>query len=170
MWNVWDDIGQAYQERQKDMLYGGGGGGERRVGLDLDALMLQDSFEKCHLDIWYLLRKTQGSINEGGKHFWNPFKPCHVGILWILSLSSLRWVPMCQGFNHLSGFLHHFVLAKLATSCIRAKDSCWVGSKYKLFFRYFPNRCSNQKDIPIKSDQFWTMQEGNRLKRYIDKI
>ena len=26
---------------------------------------------------------------------------------------------MCQGFSHLSGFLHHFVLAKLATSRIR---------------------------------------------------
>ena len=28
---------------------------------------------------------------------------------------------MCQGFNHFSGFLHHFVLAKLATSSIRVK-------------------------------------------------
>ena len=26
---------------------------------------------------------------------------------------------MCQGFSHFSGFLHHFVLAKLATSSIR---------------------------------------------------
>ena len=28
---------------------------------------------------------------------------------------------MCQGFGHFSGFLHHFVLAKLATSSIRVK-------------------------------------------------
>ena len=28
---------------------------------------------------------------------------------------------MCQGFSHFSGFLHHFVLAKLATSSIRVK-------------------------------------------------
>ena len=34
------------------------------------------------------------------------------------SLSSLRWVPMCQGFNSYSGFLHHFAMAKLATSSI----------------------------------------------------
>ena len=44
------------------------------------------------------------------------------------SLSTFRWVPMCQGFSHLSGFLHHFVLAKLATSSVRVKpgqyDSC----------------------------------------------
>ena len=28
---------------------------------------------------------------------------------------------MCLGFNHYSGFLHHFVLAKLATTSIRVK-------------------------------------------------
>ena len=28
---------------------------------------------------------------------------------------------MCQGFSNFSGFLHHFVLAKLATSSIRVK-------------------------------------------------
>ena len=36
-----------------------------------------------------------------------------------LSLSTLIWVPICQGFSHFSGFLHHFVLAKVATSSIR---------------------------------------------------
>ena len=35
------------------------------------------------------------------------------------SLSTLRWVPICQGFSRISGFLHHFVLAKLAPSSIR---------------------------------------------------
>ena len=30
---------------------------------------------------------------------------------------------MCQGFNYLSGFLHHFVLGKLAISSIRVKTS-----------------------------------------------
>ena len=29
---------------------------------------------------------------------------------------------MCQGFNHFSGFLDHFVKAKLATSSIRVKE------------------------------------------------
>ena len=28
---------------------------------------------------------------------------------------------MCQGFSHFSGILHHFVLAKLATTSIRVK-------------------------------------------------
>ena len=30
---------------------------------------------------------------------------------------------MCQGFIHFQGFLHHFVLAKLATSSIRVNPS-----------------------------------------------
>ena len=38
-----------------------------------------------------------------------------------LSLSSLRRVPICQGSSHFSAFLHHFVLAKLATTSIRVK-------------------------------------------------
>ena len=33
-----------------------------------------------------------------------------------LSLSTLIWVPICQGFSHVSVFLHHFVLGKLAIS------------------------------------------------------
>ena len=40
---------------------------------------------------------------------------------------------MCQGFNHFSGFLHHLVLAKLATSSIRGivglpgfHHHCWA--------------------------------------------
>ena len=31
---------------------------------------------------------------------------------------------MCQGFSNFSGFLHHFISAKLATSSIRAKVGC----------------------------------------------
>ena len=55
---------------------------------------------------------------QGHKVFWKPFKPHHVGIQCWLSLSTLRWVPMCQAFNHFSGFLQDFVLDKLATSSI----------------------------------------------------
>ena len=50
-----------------------------------------------------------------------------------LSLSTLRWVPMCQSFNHFLGFLHHFVLAKLATSSIRVKAAMlqeWLKEKF----------------------------------------
>ena len=40
-------------------------------------------------------------------------------LIWKLLLSTFIWVPMGQGFDHFSGFLHHFVLAKVATSSIR---------------------------------------------------
>ena len=36
---------------------------------------------------------------------------------------------MCQGFSHFSGFLHHLILAKLATSSIRVNPfilTAWV--------------------------------------------
>ena len=36
-------------------------------------------------------------------------------------------VFICQGFSNFSGFLHHFVLAKLATSRIRVKTERRIG-------------------------------------------
>ena len=53
-----------------------------------------------------------------------------------LLLSTLRWVPMCQGFSHFSGFLHRFMLAKLATSSMRVDihDHIAIHSTISLFF------------------------------------
>ena len=53
-----------------------------------------------------------------GKKYLNP-----VLLVFIekLSLRTVKWVPMCQGFSQFLDFLHHFVLAKLATSSIKAK-------------------------------------------------
>ena len=39
--------------------------------------------------------------------------------------SVLRWVPMFQGFSDFPRFLHHFALAKLATSSLRV-NSEWA--------------------------------------------
>ena len=39
--------------------------------------------------------------------------------IWYLLLNTLRWVTMCQGFNHFSVLLHHCVFAKLATNSIQ---------------------------------------------------
>ena len=47
-----------------------------------------------------------------------------------ISLSTFRWVPMCQGFSH---FMHYFSLAKLATSSIRVKV---VGNRSSLWMIY----------------------------------
>ena len=40
-----------------------------------------------------------------------------------LSLSTIRWVPICQGFNHFSAFCHYVMLTKLATSIGRFNRS-----------------------------------------------
>ena len=55
--------------------------------------------------------------------FENHLKPVMLVIIGKLSLSSLKWVPICQGFSHFSG-LHHFVLAKLASSSIMVDYRC----------------------------------------------
>ena len=55
-------------------------------------------------------------------------------------LSTLRWVPMCQGFGDFSCFLLHFVLAKLATSSIRVKtylkkkikNKAWISKMFEV--------------------------------------
>ena len=51
------------------------------------------------------------------KIFVNHLNPVMLIFLGSLLMSSLRCVPVCQGFSYfLLGFLHHFVLAKLGTS------------------------------------------------------
>ena len=47
----------------------------------------------------------------------NNFEPCHVGIHWIPSDE----YPCARVSVIFLGFLHHFVLAKLATTSIRVK-------------------------------------------------
>ena len=50
--------------------------------------------------------------------FWKPSKPCHVGIRWDALAEYFQMSTHMLGFQF-SGFLHHFVLAKLATTSIR---------------------------------------------------
>ena len=46
---------------------------------------------------------------------------------------------MCQGFNHFSGLLHHFVLAKLATSSIRVNSEATGRQVYVICMDSFLN-------------------------------
>ena len=57
-----------------------------------------------------------------------------VFIIKLLSLSSLRRVPICQGFSHFSGFLNYFAIAKLATSSMRVNTQEFLRGKI-----YFEN-------------------------------
>ena len=54
----------------------------------------------------------------------NHLNPVMLVFIGILLLSTLRWVPICQGFSDFfSFFCINFVLAKLVTSSIRVKKS-----------------------------------------------
>ena len=61
-------------------------------------------------------------LSEGYKDFENLLNPImwH-GIHWI---ALADYSPMCQGFNYFSGILHHFDVAKLATSSLRVNKKC----------------------------------------------
>ena len=103
------------------------------------------------------------------KFFWKLSKPCHVGIHWKALLSTLRWVPICQGFGHLQGFLHHFVVAKLAISSIRVKlvwTVLWSVAYQKLFLKPPVQACAwclYQRELicyaPLQASQSWAYQK-----------
>ena len=58
---------------------------------------------------------------QGRKYVLKPSKPCHVGIHWIALTEYSRMSTHMPGFHTFSGFLHHFIMAKFATSSIRVK-------------------------------------------------
>ena len=73
------------------------------------------------------------SMHKNAKIYENHRSPVVLVLIGKLSPSTLRWVPICQGFSNFSGFLHYFILAKLAISSIRFKMKiCGVlhSSKY----------------------------------------
>ena len=89
-----------------------------------------------------LLSKAQERI-----YFWKPSKPCHVGIHWI---ALAEYSQMSTHFPRVSviffRFLHHFVLAKLATSSIRVKAGSFYygGLCQNISFRDCIYRCWTQ--------------------------
>ena len=60
---------------------------------------------------------------QGCKHFWKPSLPCHIGIHWKALAEYSQMRPICQGFSEFSGCVHHFVMAKFATSSIKVNTS-----------------------------------------------
>ena len=60
---------------------------------------------------------------QGCKDFWKSLKPCHVGIHWKALSEYSQMSTYVPRFPSFSGFLHHFVLAKWATSSIRVNTT-----------------------------------------------
>ena len=68
------------------------------------------------------------------KDFRNPSKPCHVGTHWIALAEHSQMSTHLPGFqSFFLGFLHPFVLDKLATSRVRVKILCAVTSRFFMF-------------------------------------
>ena len=63
------------------------------------------------------------SKTQRGKDIRKTSEPCHVGIHWIALPEYFQMSTYMPGFDHFPVFLHHFVLAKLATSSIRVNDN-----------------------------------------------
>ena len=60
--------------------------------------------------------------HKDAKNLWKPSKPYHVGIHWIALVECFQMSTHLLGFQSFFRFLHHFVLAKLATSSIRVNS------------------------------------------------
>ena len=70
-----------------------------------------------------MLRLYFCSKHKNVKIYEKHLNPVLLVFIWKLSLSTVKWVPICQGFGNFQFFLHHFVLAKLTTSSIRVNPS-----------------------------------------------
>ena len=84
-----------------------------------------------------MLRLLSSNAQER-KYFWKPSKPCHVGIHWI------TLTEYSQMSTHMSGFMHYFVLANLATSSIRVNT--WIPT---------PQFASIILSIPNQRGKYW---------------
>ena len=77
--------------------------------------------EKQIISLTLRMLRLHSSEHKEAAIFENYLNPVMLVFIGKLSLSTIRWVPMCQGISHFSGFLHNFVMAKLATSSLRVK-------------------------------------------------
>ena len=90
-----------------------------------------------------MLRLLSSHAQECKKIYWNHLNPVMLVFIWKLLLSStIRWVPMCQGFSHFPAFCFHFMLTRLATSSKRVR----VASSRVWMRRDFLYRVIKKKD------------------------
>ena len=85
----------------------------------------------CHIQV-HLYNPSNAEVIFGHNNFWKKSKPSCVGIHWIALTEYFQMsTDVPRFFCNFPGFLHHFDLAKLATSSIRVKclyiqPSWWI--------------------------------------------
>ena len=114
-------------------------------------------FHHLFHSLWtFLMRRLLLSEAEWWKIFEKHINPVMLVFIRELPLSTLRLVPICLGFSHFSGFLHHFVLAKFSTSSIRVQRvNNW---SYTMYFLSRMNEWQEQLrgHLPQSSPTIWT--------------
>ena len=70
-----------------------------------------------------LMLRLRSSKSQGHRDFWKPCKLCCGAIHWIALTEYFQMSTHLPGFQPFFRFLHHFVMAKLATSSIRVKHN-----------------------------------------------
>ena len=115
---------------QPDILTFGGGKGQLSIRALYDQDHLTIGAGPSHHDVTVVSNLFLLTLNPSNveatfgqstrtQDFRKTFKPFHICFYGIALAENLRWVPTCHGFSHFSVFLHHFVLAKIATSSRR---------------------------------------------------
>ena len=86
-----------------------------------NTLTLRKNYQlDTHTHLAFPMMRLLSSKAQGHKVFWKPSKPCHVNINCCPPASTLRWVPMCQGFADESGryradYYHQLLLSLVVT-------------------------------------------------------
>ena len=82
----------------------------------LTSFLLLEQPASRNLALTLPMLRLLSSKPQGRKDFLKPSQPCHVGIHWIAFAEYFKMSAHVPGFQSLfQTFLHHFVLAKLAT-------------------------------------------------------
>ena len=93
--------------------------------------MLKANTATTHILTLLVLRLYFNPKHKEAKIFEKHLNPAMLVFIGWLSLCTLKWVPLCHGFNHFLGFCINYVLVKLATSSVKVnptilKSQGWV--------------------------------------------
>ena len=89
------------------------------------------------------LSSLLSSKAQGCKYFWTPSKPYHIGIHWITLAEFSQMSAHLPAFQSFLSFLHHFVMAKLATTSIRVNCPHFIELLFPCWYVYCISRLAS---------------------------
>ena len=98
---------------------------------------------------------------------WKPIIPCQVGIHWIALAEYSQMATRVTGFqSFFRFFLHHFLLANLATSSIRVKINYWLSKVFSIEELIWWSACNK---VPCKLNLKWILKLFSSVKLMTSK-